>query len=162
MVHAASLLATLFVVWLLWSGLYKPLLITLGIASSVLVVYIARRMDTIDRESVPLQLGGAIFSYWFWLLKEIIKSNLQVMRVILSPQLPISPRIVRVQALARGEVGRVIYGNSITLTPGTVTTDIDDEGMVTVHALTEEIARDVEAGEMNRRVAALERKDGTA
>lgn len=157
MLKSVALFIFLMVVWLLWSGMFKPLLIGLGVASCLLVVWLAHRMDTIDRESVPLHLGFGIVTYWFWLMKEIVVSALQVSRVILSPGLPISPRVLRVQALPRGEVTRVVLGNSITLTPGTLTTDIDDDGMITVHALTEDTARGVESGEMNRRVAALEK-----
>jgi multicomponent Na+:H+ antiporter subunit E len=157
MIRAVVLFCVLFAVWLLWSGLFKPLLIGLGLASCALVVFLAHRMETLDKESVPIHLGFGIISYWGWLLKEIVKSSLQVTRVILSPSLPITARVVRIQALPRGQVTRVILGNSITLTPGTLTTDIDDDGLITLHALTEETARDIESNEMNRRVAAMEK-----
>jgi multicomponent Na+:H+ antiporter subunit E len=157
MLKSVALFIFLMAVWLLWSGMFKPLLIGLGIASCLLTVWLARRMDTVDRESVPLHLGLGVLTFWGWLLKEIVVSALQVSRIILSPSLPISPRVLRVQALPQGEVTRVVLGNAITLTPGTLTTDIDDEGMITVHALTEDTARGVESGEMNRRVAALEK-----
>lgn len=146
----------LALLWLLLSGLYKPLLLGLGLASCVLVVLLVRRMETVDKESVPLSLGWRILPYWVWLLKEILMSSLSVSRIVLSPRLPISPRMLRVQALPKGEVARVVLGNSITLTPGTLVTDIDENGLVTVHALTAETAADVQAGGMNRRVQALE------
>ena len=74
---------------------------------------------------------------------------------ILNPGLPISPRLVRVRAGQRTDVGRVLYANSITLTPGTVT--IDTEGdTITVHALTAEAAAGVESGEMDRRASRAE------
>jgi multicomponent Na+:H+ antiporter subunit E len=157
MARTLALFVALMATWLLWSGLYKPLLLSLGLASCVLVVYLARRMDTIDKESVPVHLGWGVITYWGWLLKEIVVASLQISRLILSPELKISPRMLRVRALPKGEVTRVILANSITLTPGTLTTDIDDDGVITVHALTAETARGVEEGEMNRRVAALEK-----
>ncbi|MDA0665181.1 MAG: Na+/H+ antiporter subunit E, partial [Proteobacteria bacterium] len=95
---------------------------------------------------------------WGWLAKEIVVSSLQVSKIVLSPSMPISPSVVSVQSLAEGEVGRVLFGNSITLTPGTLTMDISPEGMVTVHALTHEGAQGVLAGEMNTRVGAFEGK----
>jgi len=146
----------LAVLWLLWSGLYLPLVMGLGLASCVLVVLLVRRLETIDHESVPLHLGWGIVIYWFWLIKEIMLSSLQVTRIILSPQLRISPRMIRVAAIPRGEVARVVLGNSITLTPGTLTTDIDENGVITVHALTSEGADGVLSGDMNRRVGRLE------
>jgi len=148
----------LAVLWLMWSGLYLPLVMGLGLASCVLVVLVVRRLETIDHESVPLHLGWGIVTYWLWLIKEIVVSSLQVTRIILSPQLRISPRMVSVAAIPHGEVARVVLGNSITLTPGTLTTDIDENGVITVHALTRESADGVLSGDMNRRVGRLEGK----
>ena len=88
-------------------------------------------------------------------LKEIVLSNLAVARVILDPKLPIHPRILRVPAGQRSDLGQVIYANSITLTPGTVTLDVRD-GHMLVHALTTESAKGLLTGEMDRRVAQLE------
>jgi len=148
----------LAVLWLLWSGLYLPLIMALGLASCLLVVFLVRRFDRFGHSSVPMHPGSGIVTYWFWLVKEIVLSSLQVTRIILSPQLRISPRLIKVAAIPRGEVARVVLGNSITLTPGTLTTDIDDDGMITVHALTSEGADGVLSGEMNRRVGRLEGK----
>ncbi|MDP6037346.1 MAG: Na+/H+ antiporter subunit E, partial [Candidatus Latescibacteria bacterium] len=74
---------------------------------------------------------------------------------VLSPGLPISPRVVRVVATQKTDLCRVIYANSITLTPGTVSLVLDGEEIV-VHALTKEAADDVESGDMDRRVTGLE------
>lgn len=153
--HIVVLFITLAVLWLLWSGLYLPLMLALGAASCVLVIWLTRRFETIDHESVPIHLGFKVFSYWGWLLKEIVVSSLQVTKIVLSPSMPISPKVVQVQSKSVGEVRRVIFGNSITLTPGTLTTDLDDNGLVTVHALTVEGADGVVNGDMNDRVAAL-------
>jgi multicomponent Na+:H+ antiporter subunit E len=142
--------------WLLWSGLYLPLMLSLGLASCLLVVWIVKRFETVDQESVPMQLGLGIITYWGWLAKEIVVSSLQVSKIVLSPSMPISPTVVRVQSMADGDVGRVLFGNSITLTPGTLTMDIGPQGMVTVHALTQDGAEGVLTGDMNARVAAFE------
>ena len=68
----------------------------------------------------------------------------------------ISPTTVNLQALPEGRVSQAILGNAITLTPGTVTID-DYEGQLIVHCLTRAGAQELQAGEMNRRAAALER-----
>jgi multicomponent Na+:H+ antiporter subunit E len=153
--HIVVLFITLMVLWLLWSGLFIPLMLAIGLASCILVVWLTRRFDTIDHESVPLHLGFGIFAYWGWLFKEIVVSSLQVTKIILSPQMPISPVVVKFKSQARGEVREVLLGNSITLTPGTLTTDIDEHGYLTVHALTQDGADGVLSGDMNGRVAAL-------
>ncbi|MBM3374499.1 MAG: cation transporter [Betaproteobacteria bacterium] len=143
--------------WLLWSGLYKPIILGLGLASCLFVVWLVRHLDTVDEESIPAGLTLGVLPYWGWLLKEIVVSSLQVTRIVLSPSLPISPTLVKVQSKARSQVGRVIFGNSITLTPGTLTTDIDEHGVVSVHALTQEGAEGMAGTDMNDRVARIER-----
>lgn len=153
--HIVVLFITLAVLWLLWSGLYLPLMLALGLASVILVVWLTRRLETIDHESVPTHLGPKVIAYWGWLVKEIVVSSLQVTRIILARDMPISPTVAQVRAKSKGVVGRVLFGNSITLTPGTLTTDIDDDGLITVHALTKEGADGVVNGDMNDRVAAL-------
>jgi multicomponent Na+:H+ antiporter subunit E len=154
-IRSLSLGVSLFVLWLLLSGHFEPLLIILGIVSCVLVVVIAHRMDVIDHEGHPIGLTPRILLYWPWLLWEIVKANIDVIRRLIDPKLPISPTIVRVKATQKTELGRVIYANSITLTPGTVTIDVEGHELV-VHALSREGAEALETGEMDRRVTSFE------
>lgn len=154
--HTLGLAALLFFLWLLLSGHFDPLLLGLGIASSLLVVIIALRMDVVDQEGHPYHLKFKnLVRYWGWLLREIILANLDVSKRILSPDLPISPTIVRLPASQVSDLGRVIYANSITLTPGTVAINVS-RLEIEVHALTTEAALQLERGEMDRRVSALE------
>ena len=76
-------------------------------------------------------------------------------RRILHPRLPIAPRVIRVESSQKTHLGQVIYANSITLTPGTVSVETD-EGTIDVHALTRETAEDVRSGTMDRRVTDIE------
>ena len=155
MIHAIRLGIVLYCLWLLLSGYYLPLLISLGLVSMVLVTAIALRMDIVDRETYPVRIAWTVVSYWGWLAKEIVKSSIDVSRRILNPALPISPRVIRIKASQRSKLGLVTYANSITLTPGTVSIDVEGD-TIEVHALSEEAARDLEAGEMDRRVSAME------
>jgi multicomponent Na+:H+ antiporter subunit E len=154
-VHAISLALVLFALWLLLSGHYVPLLIGLGALSVLLVVTIALRMDVVDREGHPIHLSPKALLYWPWLAWEIVKSNVDVARRILSPTLPISPTVIRLKASQKSELGKVIYANSITLTPGTVSIDIDGD-KIEVHALTREAAQALRTGDMDRRVTRFE------
>jgi multicomponent Na+:H+ antiporter subunit E len=147
-------LAVLLAAWLLWSGLYKPLLVLLGIGSCLLTLVLARRMGFFHDNVFSLHLIGRLLPFWRWLGAELVRSNLAVARIVLHPRLPISPTVVRITALPPDPVGQAILGNAITLTPGTVTID-DHEGELIVHCLTREGAAALEAGEMNRRAAAL-------
>ena len=143
-----------YVAWLLWSGMTKPLLLVLGAASCLLVLVLARRTGFFDKEVYSLHLTGTLLPFWGWLGKELVVANVQVARIVMSPKLAINPTVIRLTALPEGPVGQAILGNSITLTPGTVTLD-DHEGDLLVHCLTREGAEALQQGEMNRRVAAL-------
>ena len=159
MARSVGLGVVLFALWFLMSGHTEPFLLALGVASCVLVVFVTRRMDVIDGEGFPIQLGLGGILYWPWLAWEIVKANIDVAKVVMAPSLPISPTMFRVPATQKSEVGLVTYANSITLTPGTITVDIVD-GMLEVHALTREAADGLETGEMDRRVTGMEGKSG--
>jgi multicomponent Na+:H+ antiporter subunit E len=153
--HTIGLGLAMYALWLLLSGHYTPLLLALGVASCILVVGIAARLDVIDHEAVPLQLSFGWFGYIAWLGKEITKSNWDVARIVLDPKLPISPTMVWVPLTQRTDVGKVIYANSITLTPGTVSVEIEGNRIL-VHAITRAVAEGVESGEMDRRITRIE------
>ncbi len=144
----------LAVAWLLWSGLFKPLLLGLGAFSCVLVVYVSHRMHLFDTHLFDLRYLSRLVPYWAWLGKEVIRSSLDVTRIVLSPGLPISPTVAEFDTLCPETADQAVLGNSITLTPGTLTLNIED-GHFTVHALTESGAQDILTGEMDRRVRAL-------
>jgi multicomponent Na+:H+ antiporter subunit E len=155
-IHAIGLWLVLMALWLLLSGHYVPLLVTMGVLSCALIVWIAARLDVIDHEAIPLQLKWfGYFGYLAWLGKEITKANIDVAKIILNPALPISPVMVRVPATQRTDVGKVIYANSITLTPGTVSVEVMDDEIL-VHAVTREAADGLADGDMDRRVDAIE------
>ena len=155
-VHPITLGLGLFGLWLLLSGHYdNPLLLTLGVISSIAVVFIAQRMDVIDHESVPLQLRFGFIGYLGWLAKEIILANVAVAKIIISPSLPLSPLLFRVKTSQKTDVGRVMHANSITLTPGTVSVEVED-GDIIVHAIAGNLASDMAKGGMDRRVTAVE------
>jgi multicomponent Na+:H+ antiporter subunit E len=155
-VRHVSLAIALAAFWVLLSGYFTPFLLSLGAASVAAVVWFTdRRMKVLDTEGHPIHLGPRALTYWPWLAWEIAKSGWDVTKRILHPGLPISPRLVRVSADQASDVGRVIYANSITLTPGTISLELG-EGEILVHALSRESAEGLLAGEMNRRAAAFE------
>jgi multicomponent Na+:H+ antiporter subunit E len=152
-----SLSGVLGAIWLVLSGHYTRMVISFGIASVVLVVWLASRMRLIDEEGQTVQLGWRILPYYLYLLSEIGKANIDVIRRILTPGLPISPTVVELRTTQKSDLGRVLYANSITLTPGTVSLDVWQNG-IRVHALSQEGARALAAGDMDRRVTAAEEK----
>lgn len=155
MVHALGLGLALAVLWILLSGIFQPLILIFGVVSCVLVLYICRRMDVVDHEAVPLQIRFGIIGYWIWLTREIAKSNYDVAKLILHPAMPISPRVIRVKATQTTDFGRVIHANSITLTPGTVSIELEENEII-VHAISRDAAEGTLEGGIDRRVTAVE------
>ena len=153
--YKLSAIVVLFLFWLLLSGYFEPFLLAAGVGSSVAVVWLAHRMNVIDQEGHPVRLGWRALTYWPWLFKEIAKSAWDVSRIILNPRLPISPQLVRVKTTQKTTVGVVTYANSITLTPGTISVEVQ-QGEILVHALTAEGAAGLAAGDMDRRVTRFE------
>lgn len=141
--------------WLLWSGHYTPLLLFLGAASCTLVLVLAARIGFLDVEVYAFHLAPRLPRYWLWLLKEAAKANLAVAKVVLSPRLPIGPTVISIDASELPPVSQALLANSITLTPGTLSIDVD-RGVIEVHCLTSETARDLKGGEMLRQVTRLE------
>lgn len=134
MLRAFGLGTILFGFWLALSGHYTPLIIGFGVGSCVLVVYLSLRMDVVDHEGLPYHMAGRLLAYVPWLLKEIFVANVEVAKVILDPKMPISPRIVVFHGTQDTDVGRALYANSITLTPGTITTGVENHDFQ-IHAL---------------------------
>lgn len=141
--------------WMVLSGFLKPFLLAMGALSIFASVTMAIRMKTADEEGVPIQIVPGFLTYLPWLLWEIIKSSWTVAQLIIHPKLPISPTMTVVTASQKTAVGVATYANSITLTPGTITTGVTGNAL-TVHAITSEGARDLEAGDMDRRVTRCE------
>jgi multicomponent Na+:H+ antiporter subunit E len=150
-----SLAGFLFAFWLALSGHYTPMLVAAGAASAVLCTLAAIRMRVADAEGHPIGLLWGAVTYFPWLAREIARSAWAVTKLILHPRLPISPTMTVVRASQRTSVGVATYGNSITLTPGTITVGVSGNEL-TVHALTREGALDLEGGDMDRRVRQFE------
>ena len=152
-IKALLLFVFYFVIWLLLSGHYDPLLLTLGVLSCITCLYVTWKAKFIDAEGLPLHLLIRLPIYTVWLFKEIIKANIDTAKIIIlnNPD----PQNFRVKSSQKTEAGKVTYANSITLTPGTVTTVLDGD-ILEVHALSSDMANDVKSGVMDKKVSWLE------
>jgi len=140
--------------WVALSGYYTVFLLLSGAGCVLLSFVCAHRIKLIDRE-YPHHLLIGIPRYFPWLLVEILKSARDVAKIILNPKLPISPTLVRVKTTQQTALGQVIYANSITLTPGTISIELTGDEIL-VHALTDDGATGVLSGDMDRRVTRFE------
>lgn len=152
--YIISLFLVLSAFWLLNSGHYNALMLFFGVLSVTFVTYISWRMDVVDRESQPVRLMLFLPGYWLWLIKEIVLANLHVVYCIWAGNSTISPTWFVIKAGQETDLGRVIYANSITLTPGTMSVDLDGDD-ITVHALTQQAVDSLKSGDMDRRVSRL-------
>lgn len=151
-----SLAIALSVLWLALSGhWHDPLLIGLGVASVVVTLVVTWRMKVADREGHPVHLALKALLYWPWLIKEIVVANIDVAKAILGLTDAVRPSVFTIKASQKTDLGKTIYANSITLTPGTVTIGLDDDTL-TIHALTPAAREGLASGDMDRRVSAIE------
>ena len=153
--HTISIFILVASIWLLNSGYYTPLLLSLGLLSVIFVVWLSHKMDVVDEESQPIHLTARLPAYFWWLFVKIVQANIDVVRHIWRPKLSITPCTARLTISQASDMGKVIYANSITLTPGTVSLDVEGD-QILVHALSRDGIEDLQTGEMDRRVKALE------
>jgi multicomponent Na+:H+ antiporter subunit E len=153
--HALALSILLSAFWLVNSGHYTPLLLTFMLASVASIVALSHYMDMVDGEAQPLNITFTLPIYLLWLAKEVVLANVVVAKCVWRGKKAISPRTMVVTASQKSDLGIVIYANSITLTPGTVSIDLEDNKIL-VHALNEESAAGLLTGEMDRRVCKVE------
>lgn len=152
MLQRLSLFTVLLLLWLVLSGHFTPFHTITGAVCSALVVWFAeRRLKVLDLEGHAIHLALRAVSYWPWLIWEIFKASWDVTKIVLHPSLPISPQLFKTKATQKTDLGRVVYANSITLTPGTISVDLEGKSIL-VHALTAAGADGVRSGDMDRRV----------
>ncbi|MEV4477672.1 Na+/H+ antiporter subunit E [Nonomuraea sp. NPDC049504] len=148
---AAPLLA---VFWLLLSGHVDPLFVTFGVVSVVLTCVLGHRAGLGLEEGPTPGLVLRLPRYLLWLVKEVLISAVTVTRRVWSPRLDLSPVVARTSSRGLSPLTQVVYANSITLTPGTLSLDLDDEH-VEVHALDVTGIEDLEDGRSLRQVRRL-------
>lgn len=146
--------ALLSVFWLLLSGFFQPLLLSFGVISVVLVLIVLKRMDDVDEEPRIVSSGHQIFHYLIWLFGQIMLSSVEVTKLIWGPNVKLSPTLATISANKVLPNNRVLYANSITLTPGTLCVDlVKDE--VKVHALNRSSIDELKQGEMEKKITSI-------
>ena len=144
----------LFLLWFTLSGYLKPLLLFFGLISVLFVSWMSFRAKALDYDALPLKLLLRLPFYWLWLAKEIIKSGITTTKIIWSNDY--SPELIKIKASQKNSTGIANYANAITLTPGTVTIEIEKNNLL-VHALSKELSEDLQSGEMDRLITGLDK-----
>ncbi len=159
--HMAWLFIALFIFWLGLSGTIEPKIIFYGVIASAITARVTYPLLLIEnrdktRKYFIFDVSQYKFIlYAFWLLWQLILANVHVMKTICDADLPINPRIVRFYFRTDNPVAEVLLANSITLTPGTVTVNVEDDGLFEIHALTSFTAEGVLDGSMQAKIADL-------
>lgn len=149
----------LMIFWLVMSGHFDLIHISQGAVSAVIVIAVNHRLKRhrfFNDEMDDLRQLRFLrtFYYVFWLLVQIIQSGFQVAFVILRPQMPVNTHILKFTVDLPSAHAKMILGNSITLTPGTLTIDIKGDEF-TVHALTTDAFASLVNDAMPRQVLKL-------
>ncbi len=142
-------------VWLQLSGHYDTFTILLGMISIATVIFLAKRMGLLKQGQHTLHFYSHLPAYGIWLLPRIIVANFDVAWRILHPKLPINPGFIRTPMTQKKELAKLTHANSITLTPGTISTDIDTDS-IEVHVLTRCPTDEISLLEFDRRASMLE------
>lgn len=143
----------LFLNWVIWSGMFDAFHLSLGVISCLLVIYMSHDILFTSKKITSKHLMEVIrfIKYIPWLLYQIVLSNIYVARLVMNPNMPIDPHVIRFKTKLKKDISVVTFANSITLTPGTITADIK-EGEFYVHCISKKVADDL-PGEMENRVA---------
>lgn len=152
--HISKWAALLSVFWLLLSGYIQPLLLSFGVISVAIVLLVLKRMDQVDQE--PQKIGSIYkaLRYFTWLLGQIISSSTHVTKLIWGSASQVSPSLEKISANKVPAKRRVLYANSITLTPGTLSVDLEDDE-ITVHALQKASIDELKQGDMERKITGI-------
>jgi len=143
-----------FPFWMPLSGFFDVFHLSIGVGCCALVAYISHDLLFVNvRVGDMRTIVKRFFAYIPWLIYQIYLASIHVLKIVLSPKMPINPHIIRFKTKLQTDISLVTFANSITLTPGTITVDIKD-GEYYVHAIDEEVAYDLlYGGEMEDRVA---------
>lgn len=140
--------------WLLLSSWHTAFIIGLGVVSAILVIALLARMDIIDKRLPAAKSFFRWVGYSIWLSWQVVASCVKVALTVLHPKLPVAPGFIRAPMTQKHDFTRMIHANSITLTPGTISTGFN-ETSIEVHALDCRHQTQAQA-ELDRRVSHIE------
>lgn len=147
----------LFAFWLALSGKFDAFHLTLGVISTAIVTFWTGDLLLQEKQSLGRRMASYVrlIIYSFWLVKEIVLANIQVLKLALSPQLEknINPKMISFKTKCKSDFSKFVFATSITLTPGTVTVRIQDDEFL-VHAINDEVAASL-PGDMEKRVCEI-------
>lgn len=161
MVHMTGLALVLFAFWMVLSGRTETKFVVYGILTAVVTTWVTYPLLLVPNKDGSKKYYVFGFSipkmimYFFWMMWQLVLANIDVLLATTGQELNIDPKVVRFRFRADNPMASVILANSITLTPGTVTMNVTDDGVYEIHALTVGAAAGVLDGGMQKKVADL-------
>lgn len=150
----------LFALWVVFSGRFDGFHLVMGLISSTLVATLSGDLMFSSRQprgifSLWLRLAG----YVPWLIVQIFAANLHVMVLVFHPKMMelINPKIIKFDSRLESDYARMLFANSITLTPGTITVDVTVLGRFSVHCIDDPSGQSL-PGKMEAKIAAVFRE----
>lgn len=126
--HYAFVFTVLLGLWLLLVGNLQRAEVVAGIVVAALITWVAgSRLTLFSGVKITPSALISLGRYLGYFAVALVRANLDVARRVLSPALPIRPAVVRVRTGLRSSLGRLLLANSITLTPGTLSVDVQDD-----------------------------------
>ena len=144
----------LFVLWLVLSGYLKTLLLFFGLVSVLFVMWMSYRANALEEDSLPIKLILKLPFYWLWLFKEIFKSGITTTALIWNGKF--APELIKIKASQKSTTGIANYANAITLTPGTVTIEVEKNTLL-VHALNKKLSEELQSEDMDKVITDLDK-----
>ena len=159
--HRSSMAVMLFAFWMLLSGNTQTKFLIYGVLTAIISAWVSYPLLLIPNADGtrkyfvfgvnPLRL----VVYFFWLMWQLVLANIDIIRATVRPEIEIDPCVVKFFYRTDNPMARVVLANSITLTPGTVTMNVTEDGLYEVHALTTGAAEGLRDGGMQKEVAWL-------
>ena len=161
LVHKLSMFVVLFGFWMVLSGRTETKFIVYGLLTAAVTTWVTYPLLLVPNKEGSKKyfvFGVSIpkfIMYFFWLMWQLVLANIDVLLATTAQELDIDPKVVRFYFRADNPMASVVLANSITLTPGTVTINVTDDGLYEIHALTRGAAAGVLDGSMQKKVPAL-------
>ncbi len=151
--------AAFFIIWLILSGRYNPYHLGLGLVVSFGVAWLNSGHTDSPFRNFPLL---KILWYFPWLFGRIVQSSLHLTALILHPSLPIAPKLIHYRTTLQSQAAVVLLGNSITLTPGTITVEVSSHELI-VHAMDDASGHDLTSQRLEQKIAKVfQQQEGSA
>lgn len=160
-VHCLKVFLMMFATWLVLSGHFEAKYIIMGLGTAIAATWLAMPvlyMKGKHSDKYYFVFDVNLFAYviyWVWLLNEVRKASMDVATSVMRPEMDIDPKFFGFRVGYDNPMAHATLANSITLTPGTITLHVTEDGEYAIHSLTSGAYEGLLEGGMQERIAKL-------